>query len=117
MPAALRLACAGWLAAAAALWSVSVHAGIVVLGAAQWREAGTAAAWSRLEPLARTVEAFDAGAGARILVRYPGGDAGNVWARQVRDRLVAMGIASRHIELQPGSGYADSLVLETVASR
>jgi hypothetical protein len=109
-----------WTAAAvaiAAAWCTAAGAEAVVLHAAPWHQAQASSSWATLPPLVRVAEAFDAEPGTRIVVRYPGGDAGNAWARAVRDRLVAMGIASRHIELQPGSGYADALVLEAEAPR
>lgn len=109
-----------WAAVAvvlAATWCTAARAEFVVLHAAPWQQAQASSSWATLAPLLRVAEAFDAVPGTRIVVRYPGGDAGNAWARSVRDRLVAMGIASHHIELQPGSGYADALVLETAAPR
>ncbi len=50
---------------------------------------------------------------ARLEVRYPGGDEGNLWALEVRAWLVALGIASDRIELVPGSSQPDLVELQT----
>jgi hypothetical protein len=47
------------------------------------------------------------------VIRYPGGDAGNAWAEAVRDWLVALGVASKRIVLEPGSSSPDALTLLT----
>ena len=48
---------------------------------------------------------------AILIIRYPGGDVGNQWAVEVRDRLVSFGVESKHIEIQPGSGIEDTLLI------
>ena len=50
----------------------------------------------------------------RIEIRYPGGDAGNVWALEVHSWLIAMGLASTDIVLEPGSGDPQALKLQAV---
>ncbi len=62
-----------------------------------------------LAPLRRAVANFDALSHPRLIIRYPGGDLGNAWAFEVRDWLVSLGIGSRHIVLEPGSGSLDAL--------
>lgn len=52
------------------------------------------------------------GRSQRLTIRYPGGEEGVLWARELRDWLVALGIASAHIELLPGTPEADALVIE-----
>lgn len=48
---------------------------------------------------------------AVLEVRYPGGDDGSIWARELQAWLVALGIASSRIHLLPGSDAADLLQL------
>lgn len=47
-----------------------------------------------------------------IRIRYPGGDRGSTWARELQSWLIALGVASAHTELAPGSGFVDAIVLE-----
>ena len=47
----------------------------------------------------------------KISIRHPGGDYGDAWAQELRDWLVALGIPSDQILLEPGSGGQDRIVL------
>ena len=40
----------------------------------------------------------------KITIRHPGGDYGDAWAQELRDWLVALGIPSGQMLLEPGSG-------------
>jgi len=61
--------------------------------------------------LARLVGEFERGADAGLVILYPGGEAGQSWATEIRDWLVALGIPSRAIALRPGSGMPDAIGL------
>ena len=80
----------------------------------------TRAEWPRLRQgvnvmqipvLQRLVGDFEQSDGGRIVIRYPGGDRGDAWAADLRDWLVALGISSRHISLEPGSGIPETMVV------
>jgi len=47
----------------------------------------------------------------RLVVRYPGGETGQLWAQELRAWLVALAIPSARIELQLGGSGDDQLVL------
>lgn len=49
--------------------------------------------------------------GKNLLVRYPGGDVGVLWATELKAWLVALGLASTRIELQSGSANENELWL------
>ncbi len=55
---------------------------------------------------------FEQTANSQIVIRYPGGDLGNAWAFDVRSWLIALGIASTDIVLEPGSDSANTLVFD-----
>ena len=40
--------------------------------------------------------------GAAILLSHPGEDSGELWAAELRDWLISLGIPSDHIQLSPG---------------
>lgn len=48
---------------------------------------------------------------AQIVIRYPGGEAGLLWAEELADWLVALGVPSDAIRRQPGSSRADAVEL------
>ena len=51
-----------------------------------------------------------------IVIRYPGGESGNLWALELRDWLVALGIPASTIVIQPGSPNGDEVLLEITAN-
>jgi hypothetical protein len=87
-----------------------------VISAAQWPQPVTGRALAAMAPLRATIAALDKDPALRLRIRFPGGDAGTAWARELRDWLVALGVASARIDLAPGSGGADIVVVETIAS-
>ena len=49
--------------------------------------------------------------GSKIEIRHPGGDEGSLWARELSDWLVALGVPSNLILLTPGYARADQISL------
>lgn len=62
--------------------------------------------------LARIVDQFDRKPGSKIVILYPGGERGHDWGLEIRNWFVALGIPSRMIALNPGSGLPDSVALD-----
>lgn len=52
-----------------------------------------------------------------VELRYPGGDEGSLWASELRDWLVSLGIGSEHIRLTPGQARADRIRLVIIEPR
>lgn len=94
--------------------ATALGADVEYLARADWPEVRSAESVMALPALKRTVMRFDEQESAGIVIRYPGGDLGNAWAFEVRDWLISLGVASRHIVLEPGSGAADVLAIEVV---
>ena len=63
-----------------------------------------------MEPVAGVLSEFDKSPESQLLMVYPGGDEGTLWAHELKAWLVSFGISSRQIELRPGSG--DSGIIE-----
>lgn len=57
--------------------------------------------------LGRLAEAAD----AVLEIAFPGGEEGRLWAGDLRDRLVALGLESNRIQLSPATGGVSGLVL------
>ena len=70
-----------------------------------------------LEQISTIVERFEEDEKVRLEIRYPGGEAGRQWGESCAHWLVAFGIPPGAIELLPGSGAADQVVLAIVDRR
>ena len=81
-----------------------------ILTAQQWNVPRTESAILTMPPLQSMMQAYQkAEQSARLLIKYPGGDEGTVWAYELRGWLISLGVASDHIELVPGSRDANQL--------
>jgi hypothetical protein len=81
-----------------------------ILTAQQWNIPRTESAILTMPPLQSMMQAYQKSKpSARLLVKYPGGDEGTLWAYELRGWLISLGISSEHIELVPGSRDANQL--------
>ena len=107
---------AAWLVAAAAIAAVPpvtppATDGFVVL-ADDWARPRSGESVVALPSLRAAVQAWiDAGDGAVIEVRYPGGERGSLWGGEIRDWLVALGVAPDRVSLRPGGARDDAVIL------
>jgi len=85
------------------------------LSADTWAQPRDGRSVARMEPLPELVAAWFRQPGQRILVRYPGGEEGLLWAHELRSWLIALGIPGADQELVAGSHQADRIELELVA--
>ena len=74
-----------------------------------WPQRRSARAVLELGPVRAVLSVFSEDGGQNVIVRHPGGDGGNAWAHEFREWLVALGVPSQFITLEPGSGRADRL--------
>jgi len=51
---------------------------------------------------------------AKIEIRYPGGEEGELWVRELMDWMIALGIPSSAVSRIPGSGAEDVINLVLV---
>ena len=77
----------------------------------QWPEQRNSSSVLALTQINAILSQFDEVPAHRVTIRYPGGDLGNAWALEVRDWLVALGMPSDAVILEPGSGGSDQLIL------
>ena len=61
--------------------------------------------------LNEAIQAWNRHRGGRIRVRHPSGEEGVLWAEELRDWLVALGVPSNQIETVPGSRDAANIDL------
>lgn len=99
----------------AGLLAGAAHAQTFELNTDDWVRPRSGAAVVEFDALRKTVEAWSgAGGNVMIEIRYPGGEEGGLWARELTDWLVAFGVPSRHVRALPGSGRRDRIVLEVM---
>jgi len=90
-------------------------AGPLVLDAEQWAVPRGGEVILGMAPVAQAMHRLDAQRGSRLVIRYPGGDEGSLWANELRAWLVSLGLSSQRIELVPGSHSADTIELDVHA--
>lgn len=78
-----------------------------------WIKVKNATTLLQIPALQRVVNEFEKKEESKIVIQYPGGDEGNEWAIELRDWLVALGISSEEIQLQPGSGVPQAIAIKT----
>ena len=81
------------------------------LGYQDWPKRRSAYAVLELDPVRAVLSVFSEDGDQNVIVRYPGGDGGNAWALEVREWLVALGVPSHFITLEPGSGGEARLLI------
>lgn len=88
---------------------------VYILTASEWNVPRTTETILGMPALQHTFQAYNKHPKAKIQIHYPGGDEGTLWATELRSWLVALGIASQHIELLPGSRKDGQLELQVIS--
>jgi hypothetical protein len=82
-----------------------------LLSADEWARPRSGERVLELAPVRDIVNTLLASEDDVLVVSYPGGDAGALWATELRDWLVALGLPRQRIELRPGALRDDLVVL------
>lgn len=82
-----------------------------VLSADDWARPRSGERVIELPAVRDAVRAWLAAPGAILVVSHPGGERGLLWASELHDWLVALGIPGERIELRPGSPREDAVLL------
>lgn len=85
------------------------------LGLELWVRPREGAELVRFPELAGAVRDWAGHPGARIQIRFPGGEEGDLWASELCDWLVALGVPSSALETQAGSSQGDRIELIVVS--
>ncbi len=83
----------------------------------EWPDDASADVVLQIPQIRRAVSRFLESEHAQLIVRYPGGDAGNEWALDLRAKLISLGIESEYIVLEPGSGIDETMVVIVAPKR
>ncbi len=93
-------------------FAISEHTEILYRG--QWPEYVIGANVIALPQVRKILSLYEEDEKTYIEIRYPGGDAGRLWAESVANWLTSYGAPARYMDLFPGSGAADQLVIAFV---
>ncbi len=83
-----------------------------ILTAEQWAVPRSVETVLQMPALVGAMEELQATPGARLLIRYPGGDAGSLWMTELHSWLVSLGVPSRNMDRVPGSASERTIELE-----
>jgi len=82
------------------------------IGADQWALPRSGSALLHLAPFSAAVQDWVAHPGARIVIVHAGSDQGNLWAGELSDWLVTLGVPSSQIDKRvSGNQSEDSITL------
>ncbi|MFT5218764.1 MAG: hypothetical protein ACI9LO_002706 [Planctomycetota bacterium] len=82
---------------------------IYPLSADEWARPRSGAVIAELDAVRSAVSYWDNTINAMLLIRYPGEDSGELWAAELRDWLISLGLPSDVIKLVPGTQLADEI--------
>lgn len=81
-----------------------------LLTASEWSRPRSGTALVEMQPVADAVRAWQAAdEGARLMLVHAGGEEGSLWAAELRDWLIALGLPPDAVVLAPGGQPADRL--------
>jgi hypothetical protein len=85
---------------------------IFTLSADEWARPRTGAVIPQLAAVRSAVSYWGKGGDKAMIIRYPGEDTGELWAAELRDWLISLGVPSDYILLLSGTQAADEIKLE-----
>lgn len=100
------------LVLASLLFALPVAAEPFTLTAEDWVLPRSGATLTQLPPLTGAVQAFEREADGVIVIAHATGEAGQLWAEELRSWLVALGISSAHIRFDARPELQNVLVLD-----
>ncbi len=84
---------------------------IFAISADEWARPRNGAVIAEFEAVRAAVNYWEKAFDHSILIRYPGEDSGEIWASELRDWLVSLGVPMDYISLVSGSQSADEIRL------
>lgn len=94
----------------AALAGVASPPDAFTVSADQWAQQRSGAALLRLQPIQGIVREWLGQPDSHIVIRHAASDAGNLWASELQDWLVSLGVPADHVDKQASADQADDSV-------
>ncbi len=105
LTSSLTLACLLLASSAAAANTVRIFS----LSADEWARPRGGDVVAEMAPVRSAVSYWGRGVDALMVIRHPGEDSGELWAAELRDWLISLGVPSDYIRLVPGTQAADEI--------
>lgn len=83
-----------------------------MLDAEVWSRPRDGMSLTRLPALREAVQAYAQTQHGVLVLRYPGGESGQLWVEELRDWLVALGVPGRDIITEAGHAHDDQIELQ-----
>lgn len=113
----LSVLLAGFLAIIVSAPAALATQEVFVLTAQQWNIPRQESTVRQMPALQKSLRAFEAGGPrSKLVIKYPGGDEGTLWAHELRGWLISLGVSSPRIELVPGSARSDQIEIHVRTS-
>ena len=84
----------------AASWTVTAE---------EWARPRSGQSLVQMEPLIATMQTMEPA--SQLFIRYPGGEEGALWASELKDWLVSLGVPSGRITIRPGQSSHENITL------
>lgn len=84
---------------------------IFTLSADEWAQPRSGQVIAAFDSLRHAVEYWDKTYQAVVLIRYPGEDSGELWAAELKDWLISLGIPNDYIIMRAGLEKLDEVEL------
>jgi len=84
---------------------------IFVLSAEEWAQPRNGEVIVEFSSVRAAVNYWDKSENALMVIRHPGEDSGELWAAELRDWLISLGVPSDYIRLVPGTQAAGEIRL------
>jgi hypothetical protein len=84
---------------------------IFSLSADEWARPRSGIVIPELSSIRSAVSYWDKGVNALIVIQYPGEDSGELWAAELRDWLISLGVPADYIRMASGTQEADEIKL------
>ena len=84
---------------------------IFSLSADEWARPRSGVVIPELSSIRSAVSYWNKGINALIVIQYPGEDSGELWAAELRDWLISLGVPADYIRMASGTQEADEIKL------
>jgi len=82
------------------------------LSAELWARPRSGASVAAMPAVRESVQALlSAPTGSKLVIRYPGGEEGSLWAEELHVWLISLGVDAQLMDLRPGSSEPDQIEL------